>query len=360
MLQFSIPADFSPWTLQKIYELNHHYTDRKVTEVYGQITTGYIKASGRNPDELPKIDLNKLTEYIRQCHKYGIEFNYTLNASCMGNIEFTQAGQFKQFLLSIDSAGVSSYTAALPSIIDLVKKTLPHRKLKASAICEINSPAKARHYKQQNIERIVVDPDITRRFDLLKNICLAFGENVEIIVNNACVQNCPYKMFHYNHEAHCGSDISDSSAYPYYYHKCSLQKAATDYNFIKLNWIRPEDLHFYKETGIKCFKIHGRNYASGASLLKVVRAYFNEKFDGNLMDLLTVFKPYNAFQPIINNNNLDGFLQRFFEHPQACSENCEVCGYCRAYAQKSMDLETVRVTNTYAQKLYTSIQNESL
>lgn len=357
LLRFSVPADFLESSLMRFEELNSRYKDRKVAEVYGQITTGRVTASGRMPDNLPQVDLKRLEKYIRQCRRYNIEFDYTLNASCMGNRELNEESRedVSQFLLSLDSAGVSSYTVALPALIDLIKQILPGRAIKASAICEINSVWKALHYHSLQVERIVVDPDITRRFDILRSICRNFGQNVEIIVNNACLRNCPYKMFHYNHEAHSRKDCSEKENRQFYYHKCSLQKAQDSSNYIKLNWIRPEDLHYYIETGIQRFKIHGRNYNNADMLIKVIEAYFSEKFDGNLMDLLTLYQPYNAFQPVIENNKLKGFLERFYRHPESCNEECKTCGYCMMYAAKSIDLDEMRIVNAYAKQLYENL-----
>lgn len=354
MLFFSVPADFRLSTLQQIEKTNKRYSDRKVAEVYGQITKGSITASGRMPDHLPQIGIEQLETYIRQCKKYGIQFNYTLNASCMGNDELTDIsnGQMREFLLSLDQAGVASYTVALPFLIDLVKQLLPNRTVKASAICEINSLGKALHYRHLQVDRIVLDPDITRRFDLIRNIRDGFGENVEIIVNNACLKGCPYKMFHYNHEAHCRPDDTTKNNRQYYYHKCSLQKAQDCSNYIKLNWIRPEDLPFYIKEGVRYFKIHGRNSTCGDGLIKVIQAYMSGNFDGNLMDLLTLFQPYNAFQPVIDNRKLDGFLEHLYQYPDTCDDRCESCGHCAAYVAKSMNLERVQKLNFYARQLY--------
>lgn len=357
MLLFSVPADFEQSTLEQIEKINKQYSDRRVAEVYGQITAGSITASGRMLDQLPQISMEQLKEYIRQCKHYGIQFNYTLNASCMGNDELKDifVGQLRDFLLSLDKAGVESYTVALPYLIDLIKKLLPDRSIKASAICEINSLGKALHYRHLQVERIVIDPDITRRFDILRNICDVFGENVEIIINNACLKGCPYKIFHYNHEAHCGSRDTVQCDRQYYYHKCSLQKAQDCSNYIKLNWIRPEDLHFYTKEGIRYFKIHGRNSISSDGLIKVIQAYFSEQFDGNLMDLLTLFQPYNAFQPTIDNCKLQGFLERFYQYPNACNDQCETCGHCAEYASKSMNLEQAQELSFYARQLYKNL-----
>lgn len=43
---------------------------------------------------------------------------------------------------------------------------------------------------------------MTIDIQMLKNICNIFGDGVEIIVNNICINNCIYKRSHYCHDAH--------------------------------------------------------------------------------------------------------------------------------------------------------------
>lgn len=360
MIFFSVPADFNESTLEKFDQLNGQYTDRRINEVYGQLTTGDITASGRMTNSLPQVNLIQLKRYIRSCEKHKIDFNYTLNASCLGNAELNV--EFKnrmlELLLDLAKAGVSAFTVAMPSLINMIRTILPHIPIKVSAISEINSPEKAMYYKRLQVRRIVIDPDITRCFQTLQDICSVFGKNVEIIVNNVCLKNCPNKMFHYNHEAHCVPGHVHSNDEQYYYHQCSLQKAENDSNYIKLNWIRPEDLKYYINSGIHHFKIQGRNYAKANLLLKVIESYFSEDFDGNLMDLLTLYQPYNAFQPQIVNKQLDGFIDRFYHYPGMCRGLCESCGYCLTYAEKSMDIKTLKQVNAYARQFYKGLLME--
>ena len=356
MIVFNVPADFQTETLIELNNINQDSSKFKVNEVYGQISVGDIYASGRMIGSLPKVDIKILEKYVIACDRYDMRFSYTLNASCMGNLDVDDKSikQLEVFINELTDIGINTYTIALPSLIDIVQSIKPRAIIKASAICEINSIEKALHYKNRNIKRMVVDPDITLRFDILKNICAVFDGEVEIIANNMCLKNCPYKMFHYNHEAHCSKDDYLNKKGMYYYNKCALQKAGDLSSYIKLNWIRPEDLHFYYDMGIKSFKIQGRNCIHGANLINAVKAYFSESLDGNLMDLLTLFNPYNQFQPYIDNKGLDGYINRFYENPAACSGLCGKCNYCVSYTLKCTDMKKLQELNGYAKKFYTS------
>lgn len=354
MKLFSIPADFKQETIDGLYQLNSSYTDSKVIETYGQLTDGMILNSGRIIDALPKVNLNMLERYVKHSKQRGIEFNYTLNPACMGNFEFSTEGvvEINLLLQQLYNIGIRLLTVTTPSLIELIKASGFKFEIKASAICEITSPSKSLFYKNIGVNRVVVDPDITRDFEKLENICKTFGTGVEIIINNVCMKNCAYKMFHYNHEAHCTNNNPLQLVKDYYFNRCSMQKAGEFKNAIKLNWIRPEDLKHYYNIGISHFKIQGRQNVVQGNILATLQHYFDESFDGNLFDLITIFAPYNAYQPRIDNAKLDGFIDAFLNNPSFCRDMCSSCGYCEKFAYKAMNIESVTELNKKAIEFY--------
>jgi len=86
-----------------------------------------------------------------------------------------------------------------------------------------------------------------------------------------------------------------------------------------------------------------------------LKAYFNEKYSGNLMDLITLFYPYNSFQPHIDNEKLDGFLAPFFTNTGFCSQLCNKCRHCWDYASKCMDISATNCLNDQARLFYSEI-----
>lgn len=343
MKYFSIPADFKLETIDKYFELNNKYNHSKIIETYGQATIDYTLNCGRMIEVLPKVDFKSLEEYVKYSKEKGIEFNYTLNPSCYGNLEFSVEGikELMNLLKKLNSIGVAALTITTPSLIELVKNSGFDFKIKTSAISEISHPSKALFYKDLGVDRIVTDADITREFDTLRNICEAFGEGVEIIINNVCYKNCVYKMFHYNHDAHCTPENTSQVVKDFYINRCGLQKTRSVKDLIRGNWIRPEDLKYYKDVGINHFKIQGRQSILRGDIIKALEAYFEEDFDGNLYALITLFAPHPYFKPCIDNKSLDGYLKPFFENPGFCDDMCSKCGYCESYAKKSMDLEAL-------------------
>jgi hypothetical protein len=252
----------------------------------------------------------------------------------------------------LSGIGVSALTVSAPSLMELVHASGLKFRMKASALCEITSPTKALFYKKLGMERMVVDPDVTRDFRTLENICKVFGDGVEIIVNNVCYKNCAYKMFHYNHESHCTPDNTSQTVKDYYFNRCSLQKAGNLENVIRLNWIRPEDLKYYRQVGISYLKIQGRQNIREGNVVKALKYYMAEDYQGNLFDLITIFAPYNAFQPYIDNKKLEGFVGKFFREPGFCQNICDACNYCKRMAARCMDTEKTAAANRQALEFY--------
>lgn len=349
---FSMPADFKTETIDQYAALNNTYPDSRIIETYGQLTVGDFLGSGRMFDLLPPVDYRHMQEYIHYSNEKGIAFNYIFNPSCLGNMEFSRSGvyEIKDFLSNLYRIGVRSLTVTLPSLIELVKATPFDFEIKASAICDITSPDKALFYKQSGARRVVLNTDLNKDFGRIKNICSCFGEGVEIIINSLCMKNCPYKIFHYNHESHSKNDFQEIKNY--YFQRCTIQKASRIENIIKLNWIRPEDLQYYIRSGVRYFKIQGRNNVVSGDPVKAVEYYIKEDYDGNLYDLLMLYSPLNAFQPYIENKKLDGYVKRFFDDPHFCKSICHSCGYCASYSDKSIDRQKSGALNQGILKLY--------
>ena len=350
---FSIPADFRMETLDMLADINCQYPLAKVSECYGQVTNNYIRASGRDVSTLPEVDMRTLEAYVAYCNKVGIVFNYTLNPSCMGNLEFTSTGRkyFSNFLIDLHSIGISDLTIALPSLFELVDMAPVKFNVKASAICEIDTPYKVWYYRKLGAKRVVLDPDTYRDFEVLGDIAGTDDGELEVIVNNVCRRHCPYKHFHYSHDSHTAD--RDGAIVDFYVNRCHIQKSGEFTTTMKLNWIRPEDLDLYTDLSIRYFKIQGRQNILGADIKQVLDAYMSGSFDGNLFDLITLFSPYNAFQITIDNKRLEGFADKFADKTIRCRDRCAECGHCHIYAMKAINADEANKKNKQCLSFYT-------
>lgn len=352
---YCMPADFKKETIDRYDELNRQYEMSKIIETYGNISIRNSMESGRVSRQLPEVDLYELKEYIQYSKEKNIDFNYTLNGTHMNNFEFSREGVLKirQFLESLYQVGVRSLTLALPSLIELVKSLKYDFKIKASTLCQIINANKALAYKNMGVERIVVDESINRDFGRLKQIRNRFGDGVEMIVNPICLKDCTYRMFHYNQISSDSKGKDSDISVNFYEHRCVLQRNRNVSNLLRMCWVRPEDIKYYASTGINYFKLQGRQLVhTGGDALRTIQAYFKEDFDGDLLDIINMFRPINSFNIRLDNKKLEGFIKPFYENENFCRRDCEACNYCDKYAKNIIDFKKAKEIIQLAGKFY--------
>jgi collagenase-like PrtC family protease len=317
---------------------------------------------------LPQVSREDVRSYIAACHEKGLEFSYLLNASCLGNLQYSRKGygQLIQLLEWIDEAGSDSVTIGIPYLIDLVRKRFPRLKVKVSTTARVNTVRKALQYEDMGVEEIIVDEHVNREFRTLEAIRSAVKCDLELIVNNICLWQCPYNYEHVNHDGHASRE-GEEEAYCYLQYPgflCLHRKLVDPVEVLKSPWIRPEDLNAYEDLGYTHFKITER-FKRTPLLAAHIQAYENRSYEGNLLDLFTLPRK-GAFTPVhleyfiqpehvnilkvselekvfdieftdlvrLDNGKLNGFLDHF--KTKDCSQtSCSRCGYCDAVFKKA-------------------------
>lgn len=359
MKYFNMPADFKNETIDQYDRLNNTYQHSKVAEIYGQVSVKNIYGSGRPSDMIPKVEMDTLEKHVRYARQKNINFSYTLNATCLGNKEFTEEGmsEMGKFLDRLYEIGVESLTIAIPPVIEFVKLSKYKFSVKASTLCDIMNANKAIGYKNLGVDRIVVHESINRDFSTLKMIREAFGSKVEVIANVICHKNCIFRPFHQNQGSH---DLDpECTSTRYYAHRCMMKRMEGIDNYLKLNWLRPEDLQYYTSIGINYFKIQGRHTVETGNPVKTAEYYMKESYDGNLLDLLDNFSDTTVFKIFIDNKKLDGYIKPFFETPNFCKNDCSNCGYCMKYGSKCIDVKKAEDIFENAREFYTMFDSYS-
>jgi len=316
---------------------------------------------------LPQVDRKYVERYIQACHEKGLEFSYLLNAPCLGNLQYSKKGygQLIELLQWIDESAADSVTIGIPYLIDLVRKRFPRFKVKVSTTARVNTVRKALQYEDMGVEEIIIDEHINREFKTLEAIRKAVKCNLELIVNNICLWQCPYNYEHVNHDGHASREGEEEDycylQYPGYL--CLYRKLTDPVELLKSPWIRPEDIPHYENLGYDHFKITER-FKRTSLLLEHVRAYENRRYQGNLLDLFTLPRK-GAFTPVhleyfikpehvnimkiselekvfdlevreliqLNNQKLDGFIEYFKKND--CNQiSCSDCRYCERIFEK--------------------------
>lgn len=357
MRYFSVAADFKTDTLDSYVKLNEQHADAKIHETFGQITVDNKFGSGRPSDMLPPVGFEQLAHYVEYGNKLGIAFNYVLNSTCLGNQEFSKQGlaQIGDFFGRLEDIHVHAITISMPPLIEFIRKAGFHFEIKASTLCEISNANKAIAYKEMGAGRIVVYEGINRDFRALRSIRDAFGENMEIIANVICYKNCAYRPFHQNQGSH---DVEwNAASTRYYSHRCVLQRLKSADNFMKLNWIRPEDIHYYEDIGIHRFKIQGRHSVVNGQPVRSVAHYMDGSYDGNLLELLDHFNPSNSFLFNLDNRMLDNYILPFVQKDGFCRSDCLNCGYCSKWVKSSIREDEIKHMYNTTQELYRSLDD---
>jgi len=363
-MKFSVATNFQEDLIPKMNK-------KEVYEVYGKLTADFI--GGCMPSYmLPSISKNKLHRHLKQAHEYGLKFNYILNSVCLGNKEWSIRGQRKlRYLLDwIASIGVDSVTVSIPYLLQLIKKDYSSLKVNVSIAAQVDNVLKAKYWEDLGAESINLDLSTYRNFILLEKIRKYIGCKLQVLTNSICFHCCPSRFYHFAMCAHGSQsdDESRGSTIEYCLLNCQYQRLLDTTNFIRVSWIRPEDIHYYEDLGIDSLKIEDRA-TSIENICKIVDVYTNRRYDGNLMDLIFMmsnfkntdkflrvikyfFRPfrYNLFllfelskiasklYVYIDNRALDGFLEHFVKGN--CKDGmCIDCGYCQKVAEKAVKID---------------------
>lgn len=368
-MKFSAPTNFQADLIKALGE-----NKKEIDYIYGKLADDFI-GGGRPSLFLPSISRGYLKKYVSQVHENGWKFNYLLNSACLGNREYTISGQ-RQIRRLIDwlvEIKVDSVTVAIPYLAQLIKKNYPQLELYASNLAYIDSVIKAKYWQDLGADLLVLaSSSLNRDFETLNRIRQNVKCKLELVANNACLYRCPIRDYHRAMIAHASQSDNRSNKYfiDYCILNCRNMRLNDPVNFIRSDWIRPEDVHYYEEAGIDYLKIVDRSKSSGF-ILKAVDAYIHRRYEGNLVDLFIfspqdfflrgikkylhymkyLFKPFNVnifkvhkifkllpLDVYIDNKALDRFLE-FFVKGKCKQGLCDECGYCREITKKTVKID---------------------
>ena len=364
-MNLSVPTNWQPDLLDGINK-------SKVVEIYGKLDKDPI-GGGRPSSILPHIDKRQVKDYILKVHQYGLKFNYLLNAVCLGNIEWTAAGQkqIRGFLDWLSAIGVDTVTVSLPYLLELVKKQYPHFETKVSVCAQVADPLQAKYWQDLGADTITLSPwALNRDFKSLREIRRTVKCKLQLYANTRCLSGCPFVQYHYSSHSHSSRTNDKSFFINYFRFSCDYLILKQPWRLIAASWIRPEDLKHYEEVGINSAKLSDRSMKT-EHIQRIVEAYTMEKYDGNLMDLfinpekrletgrgraikkskflfylfkINLFDIHrlldqvpNSDPTFLDNGKLDGFL-KFFIEGKCSRTNCAECGYCRDIANKALSM----------------------
>lgn len=354
MNSYKLGTNFDFDLLNLVNETNQKHDNAKITEMYGSIRK-HADLAARPDFRLPDITFDTLKKYVKQCNDYNIIFNYTFNSinPCESKRNlYNNIGYIKHFVRYLINIGVSRFTVANPMLLEIIRSEDNNIPIEVSTIAHIDTITQIKFYKDTyNVDKICCNLNKNRDFEWLRRAAEYCNNNnilLELMVNEFCGVGAKSYATHCIYRDSCyichstNKSRTDALLYNEYpMNRCTLSRNTSPVNWLRVKFIRPEDIHYYNEIGIYNFKITGRT-ASKDYLEKMLNAYLNESFEGNLLNLwkplesIAQGKAENFAVTNIDNKKLNGFLDKWAYSKHCCDyEVCgETCTYCEDFYKK--------------------------
>lgn len=348
---FKVGTNFDIELLKVIIELNKGSDKNKVTELYGS-DRAHAMLAARPAFRLPDVKFSQLQEYVKTAADVGIGFNYTMNSIIpYGSKQAFARNQVStaEFVSFLEHIGVSRITVANPMMLELIRNKLHSDiELEASTIMHIDTVTQIRYmFEKYGVRKICCNLNKNRDFRFLEaasRYCHDNGIILELMANEFCGVGGPDYSTHCVYRDSCyichatNSTLEDTMMFDEYPMKlCTKSRDENPANWLRLKFIRPEDIKVYNDIGINHFKITGRT-GSSQYILRTLKSYLDESYDGNLLGL---WKPLESIKDgsvesihhyDIPNKSLDGFIKKWSEGHHLCDN--EVCGKTCRYCEE--------------------------
>lgn len=395
-MTFSVATNFDPALIDVVDQYNQ---DGQFTSVFGKLRSDIV-GGGRASMVLPELSIKEVKKYIDLCHKKGLQFNYLLNPMCMENkeLEIRSHKQIVKYIGELADIGVDAITINSPYLCELIKKQFPGIKVTIGLYAYIFEIQHIKYWEDLGADELTLLHGVNRNFGLLEKM-LAYAKKsgiaLRLIANNICLHSCPYQVLHGTGQAHASrkGHFSKNIYIDYCILKCISEKIKNPAGIIASEWIRPEDVKYYEQL---CQKVGNTNFSikllertkTTEFLTRVVKAYAERSYDGNLLDLVlwpklnevakihklpmmlkaitgrynlreleNFFDALNLPPVFVDNKKLDGFLEGFIGSFKCNQHVCDAvgklggsgeqslqpCSYCRNTAQKAIEFDREEV-----------------
>jgi len=377
-MKISVATNWDNDLIDVINSVNNQNPLYPVKEIFGSLQVSPL-GSARSSAVLPSVSDDRACAHIKKAQENGIQFNYLLNASCLGNREYDQSFRKKifEYLDWISSLNVDIVTVTIPYLIDIITTNYPDMNVNVSIIDHVDTVKRLRAFSDMKVKRIILSFFKNRSFKFIKKAIESSDCELEVLANDSCLLDCHSRYYHYNLVSHGSQATEDNHSgsffFDYPFLNCTHKKLQDPTEIIKSPWIRPEDLKFYKDLGIRWLKLSGR-FMDTQWLARCTDAYAKGAYEGNLYDLVDhesfrgLSRKFNTsavnfdlmggdvskierFGIFVDNKKLEGFLDYFLINGDKCNVNCDTCKYCKKVAG-----EVIRVDDSLRQEIRDILQ----
>lgn len=357
MNKFKVGYNFDIKLVEIFKELNEKYKGTsRIVEVYGS-DRNHAFLSARPHFRIQDIDNIELKGHVSALKEIGIDFNYTMNSINPGSKrELNEKKEMiKGYTLYLEKIGVKRITVSNPLIIEIIRE-VSDIAIEISTIAHIDTVSQIKYYKEKyDIDKVCGNLMLNRNFTKLSAMADWANSNgvvLDLMVNEFCGNGSGSYATHCIYRDSCyiahASDVTKEDAelldcYPM--RRCIQSRDIDAACWLKMRFIRPEDLKHYRDIGITDFKITGRT-GTTEYIKMVAEAYCSESYDGNLLGLWknldTIYNGKSELETDneieIDNKKLDGFLNKWINEDWRCDEkdcgtvgNPNSCNYCNVF-----------------------------
>ena len=199
-MKLMLPTNWDPELIAQIAPFKPDY-------IYGSLPS---EATLRSSLMLSSASEDDIALHVSQAAQHGIRLVYVMNATCLGNKEFSDEGrgQMLQRLQWLVDIGAAAVVTANPFVMELVRENFPDLELHISVLASVNDARKAKYFDDLGATVIHLDPQVNRDFRRLKAIRKAVGCRLSLVVNEGCLLSCPIRGYHSNMISHSGESIA--------------------------------------------------------------------------------------------------------------------------------------------------------
>jgi len=253
-----------------------------ISEVYFPIsnklaTSGRVKEQGLDYNE-------EIKNLISKCEELNIGTNLLLNSLVESELAYQDRQKYfddlNEEIKILYNLGLKSITVTNPVYIVPIKNKFSDIKIQTSINSFIDSIEKAEYFKNLGADILILDRDVNFDLKLIKKIKEKVGLPIKLLLNEGCLYKCPYRMFHF-------IEIGNKRDTGIYTKYCLSEVNKDPKKLVESQFIIPDNLKYYKEI-VDYYKLGTRCFSSDR-IAKLLSVYIEEKFIGNVYELLTTY-----------------------------------------------------------------------
>lgn len=277
---------------------------------------------------------NQISKLIEICNRNSIKTILTLNATTEWKNTWDKDHMLHiiSYIKKLIKEWLTSVSLTNLLYVRFIKKAIPDIEIYSSVNCYVKTLEQAIYLKKLWIDILTIDRDINRNISLIKQIKEKTWLQLQIMLNEGCIKNCPFRHTHFNIIANQVEDnIRNKEAGKYNLverFSCTPLLSENKRIIFRMPIIRPEDLVYFDWIW-DYFKLVTR-WLPTEKIELMLQSYVNGFYHWNLFDILDMsIIDYHLIVPYIDNDKLTRL--NFFTDLQKCPWDCDTCNNCDKY-----------------------------